>query len=435
MRPPGDAQPDTSADDLLQVVAELDRTDPDWRLEQIEAKRKVIPDEKNGAKQIGKVVALLRSVRWSSLELSERVHTLPAVQLSGQEEALLRANLDKVSDARSEARKMLAFPEGRLRVVWGRTGMDIILDEQQATRNVAELLLWDAALRAQEGDVNGAVGSCRCILHCGRVIGDEPILTSQLVRTALAGIAVITTERVLAQGEADETVLAALQAAVADESEHPRQRIAVRGERGGLHWTLSAMEAGDFTPAVFAQAMPPEQRKVVEQWPTGPALRPAHAQALREMTRWLEITGRLLPEQPRLVEEWERSQVTSAGGLLRLHPASRLTDSCLRVQAVLDSALAAVAVERYRRAHGDWPAGLRSLVPAYLKEVPKDPYDGAPLRYRRVADGVVVYSVGPDRADNQGALVRGVKPADDTDISFQLWDVTRRGQPPGAGRK
>jgi tRNA A-37 threonylcarbamoyl transferase component Bud32 len=432
--PPGDlgnVQPGTSADDLLQVVAELDRIEPGWRLEQIEAKRKVIPDEKNGAQQIRKVVALLDSARWPPPDLTQQVSQFPAVRLSAQEGASLRANLTKVSGARDEARKMVDFPEGRLRVIWGRTGMDINMEEQQATRNVAALLEADAVLRAQQGDLSGALLSCQCILHCGRVIGDEPIMTSQLIRMALAGIAVNTTERILAQGEADEPALASLQAAVAVESEHPRQRIAVRGERGRLHWTLSAIEAGDFTPTVFAQAMPPEQRKVIEQWPTGPALRPAHAQALREMTRWLQITGRPLPEQTRLVEEWERAQ----GGLLRFHPASVLTANCLRVQAVLDSARAAAAVERYRRAHGDWPADLRALVPAYLKAVPNDPYDGAPLRYRRVSHGVAVYSLGPDRADNQGTLVRGVKPPEGADIGFQLWDVTKRRQPPSGDRK
>ena len=35
--------------ELDEVVAQLDRDDPGWRLEDIEAKRKVIPDAENGA--------------------------------------------------------------------------------------------------------------------------------------------------------------------------------------------------------------------------------------------------------------------------------------------------------------------------------------------------------------------------------------------------
>src|SRR5262249_17993965 len=43
---------ETSSDDLLQVVAELDRTDPGWRLEQMEKKRPEVPADNNGALQI-----------------------------------------------------------------------------------------------------------------------------------------------------------------------------------------------------------------------------------------------------------------------------------------------------------------------------------------------------------------------------------------------
>ncbi len=39
-------------DELLSVVAELDRTDPGWRLEEIEARRKTIPDDQNGGDQV-----------------------------------------------------------------------------------------------------------------------------------------------------------------------------------------------------------------------------------------------------------------------------------------------------------------------------------------------------------------------------------------------
>src|SRR5581483_9949149 len=59
-----------------------------------------------------------------------------------------------------------------------------------------------------------------------------------------------------------------------------------------------------------------------------------------------------------------------------------------------------VAVERYRLAHGHWPAALTDLVPDYLPKVPIDVYDGAPVRFRRLPDGVAVYSVGEDGVDN-----------------------------------
>ena len=61
-------------------------------------------------------------------------------------------------------------------------------------------------------------------------------------------------------------------------------------------------------------------------------------------------------------------------------------------------AIVAVALERYRRAHARWPETLAALTPSPLREVPLDPYDGAPLRYHHRDDGVIVYALGPDGA-------------------------------------
>jgi hypothetical protein len=98
-------------------------------------------------------------------------------------------------------------------------------------------------------------------------------------------------------------------------------------------------------------------------------------------------------------------------------------------QAEVRSTLVALALERYRRATGEWPATLAALVSGQLAAVPVDPFDGKPLRYRRLADGVVVYSIGPDGTDNGGRLVRGAWQGVGIDIGVQLWDVARRRQP------
>jgi hypothetical protein len=65
-------------------------------------------------------------------------------------------------------------------------------------------------------------------------------------------------------------------------------------------------------------------------------------------------------------------------------------------------ALAALAAERYRVATGNWPETLEALTPEYLDAVPEDPFDGQPLRYLREPTRLVIYSVGPDLADDGG---------------------------------
>jgi hypothetical protein len=64
-----------------------------------------------------------------------------------------------------------------------------------------------------------------------------------------------------------------------------------------------------------------------------------------------------------------------------------------------------------------------------LRVVPTDPYDGRPLRLKRLPDGLVIYSVGADRTDNGGNL--SLNPfSPDVDLGFRLWDVPARRQPP-----
>lgn len=86
-----------------------------------------------------------------------------------------------------------------------------------------------------------------------------------------------------------------------------------------------------------------------------------------------------------------------------LQPDTLIYDRCSRI---------AVAIERYRRTHGDAvPAALSDLVPTYLTDIPEDPMTGKPLRYRIAPDAYIVYSVGPDGKDDGGNLLRQASPS------------------------
>jgi hypothetical protein len=65
--------------------------------------------------------------------------------------------------------------------------------------------------------------------------------------------------------------------------------------------------------------------------------------------------------------------------------------------------ITAIALKRYQLKHGDYPPDLSSLVPEFVLKVPLDPVDGQPLRYRRNADGTfLLYSVGENGKDDGG---------------------------------
>jgi len=106
----------------------------------------------------------------------------------------------------------------------------------------------------------------------------------------------------------------------------------------------------------------------------------------------------------------------SRGEWIRYLPISVLMPSLWRASPMQwystqrrDTTLVALALELYRREHGDWPASLDALVPTFIPTIPRDQYDGGPLKYRITDGGPLVYSVGVDRKDDHGRVDAGSK--------------------------
>jgi hypothetical protein len=109
----------------------------------------------------------------------------------------------------------------------------------------------------------------------------------------------------------------------------------------------------------------------------------------------------------------------------------KVLDAHDRHLAGVRCARVAVAAELYRRERGGrWPDNLEQLVPAFLAEVPADPFGDGPLCYEKLDDGAVVYSVGQaGPADRDGAEAERWD-SHDTRPFFRLWDRDERGLPP-----
>jgi hypothetical protein len=74
---------------------------------------------------------------------------------------------------------------------------------------------------------------------------------------------------------------------------------------------------------------------------------------------------------------------------------------------------------------------LEDLCPRYLNSIPTDPYNGQPLRYRRLGDGVIIYTVGEDRIGDGGQRLHIMANGAPQDLGFQMWDPDRRRQASG----
>jgi hypothetical protein len=423
-----------------EAVAELDRTDAGWRLKDLEAAREALPEEENSARVVTAVRRLLPP-SWPPTEFAGAFDRLPPPQrLTPEQAARLDAELRAVGPAVAEARKLAGLPRGRHHITYRHVVLNTLLNEQQEARTAAALLKYDALRRAHAGDVAGALTSCRGVLNAGRSIGDEPTAISQLIRNAGAAVACYAAEWALGQGEAGPDDLAALQRAFEEEDRHPGLLVCLRGERAAQYELYDALEKGEVNPEDFSETGgAASEGPSLLGWSLRDRFRNELPHTLAALTHRIEAC-RLPPHEQieaerRLNAEVERLPRDIIHLKLLLPALDRVSEAERRRHAFVRCMAVALAVERYRREHGDWPKSLAQLTPELIQEVPADPFDGRPLRYRQVEDGVVVYSVGPDGRDNGGRFDREQPTRAGADLGFGLWDVKERRRPPRAAQK
>jgi hypothetical protein len=421
--------------DLREAEAEADRLDPGWRLADLEAARAFVPDTENSAVEVRAASLLLTP--WSLpsakgvADLDEEFRRLsPPVQLNKSQSGTLRTELGKVAPALKAARRLADMPRGRYGIIWSRDGVGTLMPHIDALRPVSDLLSLDVVLRAHDGDADGALASCRGLLNAGRSLGDEPAAVSQLTRLGCRRCAVQGLERALAQGEASDAALEAVQRLLEDEEKEPLQLVTARAERADIQQFLETLEAGEFSPPAYGLRSRTGSYTADTLLDRGRA-RAAHAAYLRYLTELVEI-AKLPPEQQaerlrRPGLEPPRGVPALLEGLMRGDDRRTLALRFHANRGLLRCAAAAVAAERYRRAHGRWPDSLDALVPAYLAKVPDNPFDGQPLLYRRRGDEVTV------EAPRSGADAWGTAETSTVDVGFRLWDPEHRRQAPGGG--
>jgi hypothetical protein len=423
--------------DFRAAIAETDRLDPGWRLFDLEAARAEIPDSENSAIQVLAAKKLLPA-GWFSLRpaspttpLEDALDCLsPVERLNPDQSEQIDAELVKAAAALPPARQLANMPRGRYAISWTPNAIGTLVPHIELVRDVGRLLRLDALQRAEKDDIDGALISCRAVLNTGRSFGDETTAISQLVRLAYQRLTLRTLERALAQGSGSETGLVEIQRLLEDEADQPLSLIAARAERAAIHQFLEFVERGGHYRASFGMRSATGSNDLDEFLDRAKA-RGCHAAYLRYLNQYVEI-AKLPPEQQ--VEGVRHVEMQPPENVPQLLAAlggfnvdlRKLTENFHHSLAFLHCGVAAVAVERYRLAHGRWPERLQDLVPTYLSKIPVDPCQ--PLRYRRLKDGVIIYTVCEEQQDNGGQRVR-IKARDpDRDVGFQLWDPEQRRQ-------
>ena len=291
------------------------------------------------------------------------------------------------------ARYPIDFNEGIM------AGVDARLEDIQRVRAGARMLALEARVRVRQGKVHAAAESIRTMLRLAESLGQEPMLVSQLVRMACGGIARKLLAELLADVDFPQEDLARLQADFAALNYDEGMVRAMIGERVlGIQAFQDPEKAGVDEMVKFR-------------------LGPRNADLLLYLDLMNQAVAAAKLADPMRLQAAEQSndrlkRIFDDGGIVT---RTRYTFTALSTPAMAAAAHAEarstafsrcvvvrIALERYRRKHGELPERLDQLVPEFLGAVPRDPFDGKPLRYI-IRDGKpVLYSVGRDGADNGG---------------------------------
>jgi hypothetical protein len=426
-------------------IAELDRTEPRWRLEDVEANRSQIPGKQNSAPVTVAVFSLLPK-NWNPAVRDELEKLPPPLDLSAERVAKLIAELNGVEPALRKARELKDMPIGRHKIQYAPDWIGTLIPDQQNVRESAKLLDLDVCRAALGKEMSQAWESNRALLNCGRSLGDEPLLISSLIRLAIDAMAVNSLERTLALAEFPLDHLQERQKALEEESSAPLFMTGIRGERAGCDFLLTNIETGkirllrtlnnvgrrnktqesdwwDDVSEFFAYSMVLNSHATILRFETA-MIGACELPPGQRLNALLRIEASIKSE----IAPGDRSQIMAR---LLLPAVVRVAEAEARVQSHLACGVAGLAAERYRLLHGRWPNSLDELAQAgNLKSIPLDHFDGNPLRFRRTADGIVIYSIGRQGSYDGKALddLASFDPEAQR-TEFRLWDLDQRRQP------
>ena len=419
--------------ELDAVFAQLDRDDPGWRLDDIvrATNAKLPPDDRNPFVLATAANDLLPP---NSKERSKNFPVWPAAEpnvlLDAATKARFVAAFRGMEPTIDLARGLADLPDaGGNVIVMPANPLNREMGRESDLGLMQRLLRADAVLLAEDGKHDMAVRSVRAALATARALGDDPSQIGQRARVGAGAAAVRAIEGVLNLGE-PEAGLAELQAESLRESEVPKFLVGMIAERASFERVCADIDSGAAAGGVPASTFQLSEAKLTSLL-IRTHLGGDQAFGLRLLTRYIEAAK--LPPHERLAAlhailpvpvRDPRKMLTR----LLMPSVETFYETTLRGQGELAAVAVGIACERYRRKFGQWPATLGDIPKDILAAVPTDPGDGKPLKYKRLADRIVVYSVGPDGIDHGGDL-NDTTPQTQRDWGIRLYDVPHRRRP------
>lgn len=360
----------------------------------------------------------------------------------------LAAELEQNSTVLEDIRGLLGATEFSFNLNY-KQGFNLLLLPQLAkVKGIAQRLSAATLCDLHSGRLNEAAANLDALIRLPEVFREEPLVISQLVRIAIAGVAIGPTwEALQADGWTDEQLaglqknweslefMHALERAIEMERamgiemfERLRRSSAERkqmfsdglfgapGAPSGLATPSTASDVPEYALELGKKTLSSTgsfARETAWLW-----LWSCHderrylemIQTMLEVPREVRRTGSLTGALSRNRNDSKRLLPSGDSGSSKYFLAHLLAPAlekaslrAARLETQREMAVAAIALMRYQLRHHEPAPTLASLVPEFLSSAPRDFMDGKELRYRPNADGTfLLYSVNDDGKDDGG---------------------------------
>jgi len=419
---------------LQEAIQETDALDPRWRLEHLMADRAKMPAEENSALII--LVAFQLEDRSDSKKLAEAeitglddVWERDQYRLNEVQKKALDVLLRAQEKSLPEYRKIAKMPKRRYPDFVPRENAPHELPPSVRAREAFRALRIGFLDCLERGDHAGEIQDIHGMINVASSLGEEQTSLATSMRYFIRQSAPFSIRRWIAQEQPKEADLGDFQKLLEFELQLPLLVKWVRINRAdGFENFEQAIANVNRPKNNIDRAIRFAHQRI---WDVGQVAR-IKAEYLRIMNQIIDVCS--MSPSDRLGELTRLEQTVAANPELKPFVAfifNRIKDTCLRSDAVVTCAITALAAERFRIQQQRWPASLDEFVAAdFLKSVPIDPYDGNALRWKITDRGAIVYSIGKDGTDDEGAYDPSKPTEPGNDIVFRLYDPAHRRQPP-----
>ena len=343
--------------------------------------------------------------------------------------------LSKYDSTIEELRRSSQLPSSRFPLEYDKENPDdMLLPHLGALKGSTPVLRLRAIAELQNGQSDQALADIKLLLRLTDSIRTEPFLISHLVRIAMGNLTLQPIYEGLADHKWPDAQLVELDSELAKLDFIADYKLAMRGEmvlcQGGFfdylrhHPGQLSNLSGNGDTAPPAPAFAPS-RLIPSGWFYQNQLHCARMMVEFYLPVADANQGIISPAAARHANEvlFAETKTTTPYNIIErmlLPTFGHIANKFAYAQSAADLARVAIALERYRLAHGEYPESLDVLAPQFIAKLPHDVINGQPLHYRRTSDGqFVLYSVGWNETDDGGEV--GLTKNGNVDINTGDW--------------